>query len=95
MSLLLNMLSRLVTAFLPRSRYLNSMAAVTVCSEFGPPKIKSLTVSIVSLPISHEVMVFTMLVFMKCLDCKNSLHASSNIWYISPQHYTGLLLVHL
>ena len=71
--------------------WLQSPSAVNL----EPPKIKSLTVSIVSLPISHEVMVFTMLVFIKCLDCKNSLHPSSNIWYISPQHYTGLLLVHL
>ena len=41
MSLLLNMLSRLVITFLPRSKYLNFMAAVTVCSEFGAQKIKS------------------------------------------------------
>ena len=32
------------------------MAAVTICSDFGPPKIKSVTVSIVSPPIYHEVM---------------------------------------
>ena len=32
------------------------MAAVTIYSVFGAPKIKSLTVSIVSPPISHEVM---------------------------------------
>ena len=33
------------------------MAAVTICSDFGaPPKIKSLTVSIVSPSICHEVM---------------------------------------
>ena len=48
MSLLFNMLSRLVTAFLPRSEpllvsWLQSLSAVI--SE--PPKIKSLTVSIV------------------------------------------------
>ena len=35
MSLLFNMLSRLVIAFLPRSKRLNFMAAVTVCSDFG------------------------------------------------------------
>ena len=36
MSLLFNMWSRLVTAFLPRSkRFFNSMAAVTICSDFG------------------------------------------------------------
>ena len=37
-SLLFNMLSRLVTAFLPRSKSLNFMAAVTICSDFGAPQ---------------------------------------------------------
>ena len=32
------------------------MAAVTICSDFRAPKIKSLTVSIVSSSICHEVM---------------------------------------
>ena len=35
MSLLFNMLSRFVTAFLPRSKHLNFMAAVTTCIYFG------------------------------------------------------------
>ena len=35
MSLLFNMLSRLVITFLPRSKCLNFMAAVTICSDFG------------------------------------------------------------
>ena len=35
MSLLFNMLYRLVIAFLPRSKHLNFMAIVTICSEFG------------------------------------------------------------
>ena len=34
-SLLLNTLSRFVIAFLPRSKCLNFMAAVTICSDFG------------------------------------------------------------
>ena len=55
MSLLFNMLSRLFIAFLPR-RIFYFMAAVTICSDFGAPKIKSLTVSIVSPSIYHEVM---------------------------------------
>ena len=38
MSLLFNMLSRLVITFLPRSKHLNFMAAVTICSDFGAPK---------------------------------------------------------
>ena len=38
-SLLLNMLSRLVITFLPRSKWLNFMAAVTMCSDFGASKV--------------------------------------------------------
>ena len=57
MSLLFNMLSRLVITFLPRSKrllipWLQSPSAVI--SE--PPKIKSDTVSTVSPSISHEVL---------------------------------------
>ena len=40
MSLLLNILSRLVIAFLPRSKPFNFMAAITICSDFGAPKNK-------------------------------------------------------
>ena len=70
-SLLFNMLTRFVIAFLPRSKrllisWLQSPSAVIL----EPPKIKSLTVSIVSLSICHEVMgpdammsVFQMLSF--------------------------------
>ena len=56
-SLLLNILSRLVITFLPRSKrllisWLQSPTAVIL----EPPKIKSDTVSTVSPSISHEVM---------------------------------------
>ena len=34
----------------------NFMAAVNICSDLEPKKVKSLTVSIVSSSISHEVM---------------------------------------
>ena len=40
MSLLFNMLSRLVITFLSRSKRLNFMAAVTICSDFGAQKDK-------------------------------------------------------
>ena len=40
MSLLFNMLSRFVIAFLPRSKCLNFMAAVTICSDFGAQENK-------------------------------------------------------
>ena len=57
MSLLFNMLSRLVITFLPRSKclsifWMQSPSAVIL----EPPKIKSVTVSIVSPSICHEVM---------------------------------------
>ena len=57
MSLLFNMLSRFVIAFLPRNQclliaWLQSPSAVNL----EPKKIKSLTVSIVSPSICHEVL---------------------------------------
>ena len=55
MSLLFNMLSRFVIAFLTIVSF-HFMASVTICSDFGAPKIKSVTVSIVSASICHEVM---------------------------------------
>ena len=47
-TLLFNTLSRLVITFLPRSKRLNFMAAITIYSDFGAQKIKSDTVSTVS-----------------------------------------------
>ena len=57
MSLLFNMLSRLVLTFLPRSKHLliswlQSPSGVIL----EPKKIKSVTVSMVSPSICHEVM---------------------------------------
>ena len=57
MSLLFNMLSRLIIAFLPRSKHLliswlQSPPAVIL----EPKKIKYVTVSIISPSIYHEVM---------------------------------------
>ena len=65
MSLLLNMLSRLVITFLPRSKrllisWLQSPSAVTL----EPPKIKSNTISTVSPSISHEVMGQDAMIFV-------------------------------
>ena len=65
MSLLFNMLSRLVIAFLPRSKFhliswLQSPSAVIL----EPPKIKSDTVSTVSPSISHEVMGLDAMIFV-------------------------------
>ena len=57
MSLLLNMLSRLVITFLPRSKHLLiSWLKSPSAGIWEPPKVKSLTVSIASPSICHEVM---------------------------------------
>ena len=59
-SLLLNMLSRFVIAFLPRSKHLLilwlRLPSAVILEPPATTKVKSLTVSIVSLSICHEVM---------------------------------------
>ena len=57
MFLLFNMLSRFVIAFLPRSkRLLISWCQSPSAVILEPKKIKSVTVSIVSVSVCHEVM---------------------------------------
>ena len=68
MSLLFNMLSRFVIAFLPSSKHLlisqlQSPSAVIL----EPKKIKSVTVSIVSPPICHEVMGLDAMILVFCM----------------------------
>ena len=65
MSLLFNMLSGFVIAFLPRRKrvlisWLQSLSAVIL----EPPKIKSVTVSFVSPSICHEVMGLDAMIFI-------------------------------
>ena len=55
MSVLFNMLSRLVITFLPRSKHLSWLQSPSAVI-LEPPKIKSDTVSTVSPTISYEVM---------------------------------------
>ena len=64
MSLLFNMLSRLVITFLPRGKCLNLMAAITIYSDFGAPKNKVSHISIVSPSICHEVMGQDAMIFV-------------------------------
>ena len=72
-ALLFNMLSRLVIAFLPRRKHLDFMAAVTICSDLGAKEIKeikeikSVSVSIVSPSICHEVMGLDAVIFVFCV----------------------------
>ena len=65
MSLLFNILSRFVIAFLPRSKcllnsWLQSLSSVIL----EPKKRKSVTVSIVSPSICHEVMALDAMIFV-------------------------------
>ena len=55
-SLLFSMLSRFVIAVLPRSKSFDFVAAITVHSDLETKKIKSVTVSIFSPSVCHEVM---------------------------------------
>ena len=78
MSLLFNMLSRFVRAFLPRSKHLliswlQSPSAVILESQ----KIKSVSVSIVSPSICHEVMGPDAMIFLFwMLNFKPAFHSS-------------------
>ena len=79
MSMLFNMLSRLVIAFLPRSKHLliswlQSPSAVIL----EPKKIKSVTVSMVSPSICHEVMGLDAMIFVfECCIFKPDFSLSS------------------
>ena len=66
MSLVFNMLSRLVIDCLPRSKqaFFNFMAAVTVCCDFGAQENKVFTVFIVPPTICHEVMGPNAMIFI-------------------------------
>ena len=104
MSLLFNMLSRLVIVFLPKIKcllisWLQSPSAVIL----EPKKIKSVTVSIVSPSICHEVMgpasmilVFWMLSFKPTFSLSSftfikRLFSSSSLWNDNLEmiHYFG------
>ena len=70
MSLLFNMLSRLVITFLLRSKHLLiSWPQSTSTVIFGdpPPKLKSVTVSTVSPSMSHEMMGLDAMILVFCM----------------------------
>ena len=100
MSLLFNMLSKLVIAFLPRSKcllvsWLQSPSVVILELK----KIKSLTVSIVSLTICHEVMgPDAMILVFRMLSFKPAFHSplsSSSRGSLVPLHFLPSGLCHL
>ena len=91
MSWIFNMLSRLVIAFLPRSKcllisWLQSPSSVIL----EPKKIKSVTVSIVSPSICHEVMgPDAMILVFWMLSCKPVFHSP-----LSPSSRGSLVPLH-
>ena len=83
MSLFFNMLSRLVMAFLPRSKcillsWLQSPSAVIL----EPKKVKSVTVSIVSPSIWHEVIGPDMMILVYWMLSFNSNFSFSSLTFI-------------
>ena len=91
-SLLSNMLSRLVITFLPRSKrllisWLQSPSAVIL----EPPKIKSATVSTVCPSISHEVMGLDAMIFVFWMLSLSQLFHSplslSSKGFLVPLHF--------
>ena len=92
MSLLFNMLSRFVIDFLPRSKHLlMSWLQSPFAVILEPKKTKSVTVSIVSPSICHEMMGpdAKILVF-RMLSFKPAFHSS-----LSPSSRSSLVLLHL
>ena len=92
MSLLLNMLSRLVITFLPRSkRLLISWLQWPSALILEPKKIKSDTVSTVSPSISHEVMGQDAMIFIFwMLSFKPTFHSPlslSSRGFLVPLHF--------
>ena len=101
MSLLFNMLPRLVIAFLPRNKQasFNFMAAVTICSDLGAQEIKSVTVFIVSPSIFHEVIrPDAMILVFGMLNFKPTFHSPlspSSGGSLVPLHFLPLEWYHL
>ena len=92
MPLLLNMLYRLVIAFLPRSKcllisWLQSPSAVIL----EPKKIKSVTVSIVSLSVCHEVMGLDAMIFVFWILSFKPAFSFSSFTYIKRLFGSSLL----
>ena len=89
MSLFLNMLSRLVIAFLQRSKcLLISWLQLPSAVILEPKKIKPVTFSIVSPPICHEVMgLDAMILIFQMLSFKPAFSLSSFTFFVAPFHY--------
>ena len=89
-----------VRAFLPRSKCLNFMAVVIICSDFGDQEIKSVTVSMFSPPTCHEMMetdaiilVFRMLNFKPTFSLPLSPSSRGSLFLFTFCHYSGIICI--
>ena len=75
------------------------MAAITICSDFGAQKLKSVTVSIVSPFIYHEVMgPDAIILVFEMLNFKSAFSLSSFTFikmFFSSSSLSALRVVHL
>ena len=94
MYLLFNMLSRLVIAFLPRSRHLLISWLLSPSGHFlEPKKIKSVTVSIVSPSIWHEMMGLDAMILVFWMLSFKPAFSSSSFTFIKRLLSSLLLFV--
>ena len=96
MSLLFNMLPRLVIAFLPKSKHLliSWLQSPSVVIFLEPKKIKSVTVSIVFPSIYHEVMGPDAMIFVFWMSVKPAFSPSSRSSLV-PLRFLSLEWCHL
>ena len=92
MSLLSNMLSRLVIDFLPKSKHLLiSLLQLPSAVILEPKKMKSLTVSIVSPSICHEVTGPDAMIFVFCMLSFQAVFSLSSFTFIKRLFSSSLL----
>ena len=92
MSLLFTMLSRFVIAFLPRSKHLLISCLQSPSAEIlEPKKIKSVSVSIVSPSICHELMGLDAMIFVYWMLNFKSVSSLSSFTFISRLFSSSLL----
>ena len=92
MSLLSNMLSRLVIDFLPKSKHLLiSLLQLPSAVILEPKKMKSLTVSIVSPSICHEVMGPDAMIFVFCMLSFQAIFSLTSFTFIKRLFSSSLL----
>ena len=99
MSLLFNTLSRFVIAFLRRSKHLNFLVAVTICSDFGAQGNKICHCFHIFPSICHEVMgPDAMILVSVILSFKSAFHSPlslSSRGSLVPLHFLPLAWYHL